>query len=136
MAIDFGNTDYQALTQQLVAAERAQRTQTVVAKAELYGEKVDAFASLRTTVNSLGTAASKLDSSLDFRNFNVDYSDAGYVNVTTSGSSPPSNLSVEVLQVGRPDQALASFNQAGGTDNGDGSVTISVGGESFSVSLS
>lgn len=135
MPIDFGNTDYQALTQQLVAAERAQRTSTVVAKAELYGERVDAYQTLRSSVNELGNVAAKLDSSLDFKKFNVGYDVEGFVNVTTSGSAPPTNLSIEVLQVGRPDQALASFNQAADADTGGGSVTIGVGSDSFTVTL-
>lgn len=107
--IDFGNQDYGQLTADLVAAQRAQRLFSVEAKEEKYGARVDGLNTVSLSLTALGTASSRLDSTLDFRAFNVSNSDDGYVSVTSSGSSPPPQIRVDVQQIGRPDEALASL---------------------------
>ncbi|QGG80226.1 flagellar filament capping protein FliD [Litorivicinus lipolyticus] len=126
MAIDFGNTDYKSLIANLVAAERSSRSSIVVSKAETYGSKVDALAAIKTTVSSLGAAAGKLDSSLDFKKFNVTTSTDGYANVISTGSAPPSSLDIEVVAVGKPYRGLSSFD-LGGSASTSGTFSLTVG---------
>ena len=133
-AIDFGGQDYTQLTADLVAAQRAQRMFTVESREAKYDARVDGLNTVSRSLTALSTAASRVDSPLDYRSYSVTPDVAGYVNVTATGSRAPSDLNIQVLQVGRPDQALSSFGQAPDADLGSSSVTLSLGGSSFTVS--
>ena len=133
--IDFGSTDYSALTSSLVDAQRQQRLSSILAREDKYEARAGGLSTMSTVLSSLSSSAARVDSPVDFRSYTVSNSEDGYVSVTATGSSVPDNLQIEVLKVGNPDRALSSFGSSSDTDVGGGSATISVGGDSFTITM-
>jgi flagellar hook-associated protein 2 len=130
------NLDVAGLVTKLVAAERAPyETRIGKAEAKLTTE-VSALAQLKGAMSSLQSALGTLKTAGEFQTRKVTLQDDEHFAAVATASAAPGSYGVEVRQLAKSAQ-LGSAAIAGGATalSGTGTLVISLGSSSFSVTL-
>ncbi|MDP3858417.1 MAG: flagellar filament capping protein FliD [Stagnimonas sp.] len=126
--------DVASLVSQLVAAERqapAARLSTAQSKAQ---SQLSAFGTFRSALASLQDAAKALrDGGTDA--LKATASEAGYVSLATGSGAAAGSYSLEVVQLAKAHKLASGTYASSATVVGEGTLSISVGGDSFDVVL-
>jgi len=128
--------DVSGLVTRLVAAERAPYDSRIAKAESRLTTEVSALAQLKGVMSSLQSALGTLKSASDFQVRKVTLGDDTHFAAATTSAAAPGNYSVEVRQLAKAAQ-LGSATIAGGATalSGTGTLSISLGATSFSVTL-
>jgi flagellar hook-associated protein 2 len=128
--------DINSLVSQLVAAERAPQERRLGRAQAGVDSQISALGSLRGALSSLQSSLSSIRTESAFRARKVDVSDTAAITATATSAAATGSYEVEVLQLASS-QRLASGAFAGGSTAtiGTGTLTVTVGGNAFSVAI-
>ncbi|HEX6999693.1 MAG TPA: flagellar filament capping protein FliD [Gammaproteobacteria bacterium] len=128
--------DIENLVTQLVAAEGAPLRQRIVREETSVTTRISALGTLKGALSAFQKALEPLHDGTAFRTYKTVSGDTDAFTVTASADATPGRFEVEVIQLARGHQlASSAFAEGAETRVGDGTLTISVGGESFSVTI-
>lgn len=128
--------DVSGLVTRLVAAERAPYDARIARSEARLTTEVSAMAQLKGAMSSLQAALGTLENAADFQVRKMTLGNDDYFAATATSDAAPGNYAVEVRQLAQAAQ-LGSAAIAGGATalSGTGTLTISLGASSFSVTL-
>ncbi|HTP38998.1 MAG TPA: flagellar filament capping protein FliD [Steroidobacteraceae bacterium] len=129
--------DIGSLVSQLVAAERAPAQARITAQASDVATKISAMATLKSALSTFQSALVTLTTPSDFSAITASSSDESVFTATASPSAVEGDYDVEVSQLAKAQQLVstATFASGGDTAVGYGTLTLGLGGQSFSVTL-
>jgi flagellar hook-associated protein 2 len=128
--------DVATMVSQLVAAERAPVQDRITRDQKRIDTQISALGSLKGGLSSLESALSALNTEAAFQTRSAVSSDAEILTASATSSAAPGQYEVEVVRLATAHK-LASGPFLGGSIStvGTGTLTISVGDESFDVSI-
>lgn len=125
--------DIDGIVRQLLAAEARPQQQRLDRRESTLQAKLSAFGTFRSAIEQLRSALEPLTSLARFQGRIATVGDEALLAASATLDAVPGSYSVEVLQLASA-QKLASGPFASALDPvGDGTLTITVGGESFDV---
>jgi flagellar hook-associated protein 2 len=124
------------MVSQLVAAERAPMQDRITRDQKRIDTQISALGSLKGGLSSLESALSALNTEAAFQTRSAVSSDAEIFTATATSSAAPGQYEIEVVRLATAHK-LASGPFVGGSiaTVGTGTLTISVGDESFDVAI-
>ena len=127
--------DIQGLVQQLVAAEGEATSQRLVVRETGLQAQLSAFGSLRSALDGLKTAAQGLQDAESVAARAATSADEEAVTVGVDSDAVPGTYGVEVVRTATNERLISGVFADAGNAVGTGTLTLSVGGEAFSVSI-
>lgn len=125
--------DVESIVTQLMAIERQPLDNLETEKA-LVNAQISAYGSLSSQISNFQTAMAGLASADQFQIFNVASSDEDVITATASSAASAGSYNIEVVQVAERDKvATKSYADSTTALVGEGTLTISVGAQSFDV---
>jgi len=126
--------DINSLVSQLVAAERAPQERRLGRAQAGVDSQISALGSLRGSLSSLQSSLSSIRTESAFRARKAEVSDPAAISATATSTAATGSYEIEVLQLASA-QRLASAAFAGGptAEVGTGTLTVTIGGNAFSV---
>ena len=125
--------DIDGIVRQLLAAEAQPQQQRLDRRESTLQARLSAFGTFRSAIEQLRTALEPLTSLARFQGRTATVGDEAVLGAAASFDAAPGSYTIEVLQLASA-QKLASGPFASALDPvGDGTLTITVGGESFDV---
>ena len=135
-AVGGSQIDARSLATQLVAAERMTLDQQVARQSTKVTTQISALGSLMGSMASFKTALASLSSVSAFNLRTATSGDITTFTATANGSAVQGSYDIEVLQLAKAQQiATTPFAGGGSTVVGNGTLTLSMGGSSFSVEI-
>ena len=128
--------DINSLVQQLVEAEGSNKSNRINLKEAEYQADISAFGSLKGALSIFQQAVQGLQDAADFQNRSATSSNTEVFTASADETADFSQYGIEVVQLA---QANKLITQAGFADTdlvGSGTLTLSQGSESFSLSIS
>jgi flagellar hook-associated protein 2 len=126
--------DIQSIVTQLVALEK-EPLKTLQKQATSFQTQLSTFGNIKSQVDALGAAASKLSTASGWNAVKASSSNAAAIGVTASAGAPATSLTMEVQNLAKA-QSTASVAVTTGSALGAGSMTIEIGqwtGSSFAA---
>jgi flagellar hook-associated protein 2 len=132
-----GVLDVNTLVSQLVSAEAAQRAAPITRHEVATTSKISALGALKGALSAFKTALEPLKTTDIFQARKATVANQDYFSVSAKSTAATGAYDVEVMALAKAHQ-LASGPFVGGSTSavGDGTLTISVGSESFDVVIS
>jgi flagellar hook-associated protein 2 len=129
--------DIGSLVTQLVAAERAPAQARITAQASDVATKISAMATLKSALSTFQSALTTLTTPSDFSSITANSSNENVFTATAQPSAVEGNYDIEISQLAKAQQLVstATFASGGDTVVGYGTLTLGLGGSSFSVTL-
>ncbi|HEY8519053.1 MAG TPA: flagellar filament capping protein FliD [Gammaproteobacteria bacterium] len=128
--------DIESLVTQLVAAEGAPLRQRILREEASVTTRISALGTLKGALSAFKTALEPLRDGTAFRAHKAVSGDTDAFTVTARAGATPGRFDVEVIQLARGHQlASSAFAEGAATRVGDGTLTITVGEKSFSVTI-
>lgn len=126
--------DVNGLVAQLVAAERAPQQQRIERRDARFGAQISALATLKGALSALQGSLAPLGSQSAFQANRATSSDTARFTATASASAAPGSYDVEIARLATAHKiASAPFVSGASSVVGTGTLTLSVGTESFDV---
>lgn len=126
--------DVNGLVTQLVAAERTPQQQRIERRDARFGAQISALATLKGALSALQGSLAPLGSQSDFRANRATSSDTERFTATASASASPGSYGIEVVRLATAYKiASAPFVSGASSVVGTGTLTLTVGTESFDV---
>lgn len=127
--------DIDGIVRQLLAAEAQPQQQRLARRESALQARLSAFGTFRSAIEQLRTALEPLTSLARFQGRTATVGNEALLGASASLDAAPGSYSLEVLQLASA-QKLASGPFASALDPvGDGTLTITVGTESFDVAI-
>ncbi|HEY4369379.1 MAG TPA: flagellar filament capping protein FliD [Steroidobacteraceae bacterium] len=135
-AVGGSQIDVQGLAAQLIAADRATPDAAIQRETQDVTTKISALGTLMGSMSSFRSALSSLNSIDVFSTRTAVSSDPDVFTATGSAKAVPGSYNIEVVQLAKAEQ-ISSDPFAGGSTSvvGTGTLSLSVGAKSFSVSI-
>lgn len=135
-AVGGSQIDVQSLVSQLISAERATLDNQITRDSSRVTTQISALGSLMGSMSSFRSALSSLKSVDVFSTRTASSSDPAKFTAAASAKAVPGSYDIEVVQLAKAQQ-LSSNPFAGGSTTvvGTGTLTLSLGDESFSVEI-
>jgi len=127
--------DIQGLVAQLVAAEGQPESIRLDTQEAQLQSKLSAVGSLTSALDALKTSFESLADADTFRGRTVSLSSPDFVAATATSSAAPASYSVEVQQLASAQRLVSAPVATADTIIGTGTLTLSLGGASFSVDI-
>lgn len=127
--------DIDSIVTSLVSAEGDAKTLLLTNKRSDTEFEVSAYGALKSTLSTFSTSLSFLKTSSNFEANTVTSSDETVFSVTSSGSVAPGKFDIEVRALAEAQKLLTAGFTDQNTVVGTGTLTISVGSESFTVDI-
>jgi flagellar hook-associated protein 2 len=135
-AVGGSQIDVQSLVSQLVSAERAQAMAPVNRDTQRVTTQISALGSLMGSMSNYRSALSSLKTVDVFSARSATSSDEKAFTASSTAKATPGSYNIEVVKVAKAQQ-LSSTPFAGGSTTvvGSGTLTLDLGGKSFSVDI-
>src|SRR5690349_7260006 len=128
--------DVRGLVSQLVAAERARPDAQIKRQTEQVTTQISAVGQLMGSLSNFRSALSSLKTVDVFSTRTAVSSDEAMFTVTAGAKAVPGSYDIEVQQLAQAQQISSSpFASGGTTVLGSGTLTISLGTESFTLEM-
>ena len=127
--------DIRGLVAQLVAAEGQPETIRLDTQEARLQSKLSAVGSLTSALDALQTSLESLSDPDTFRGRTVSLSSPDFVAATATSSAAPASYAVEVQQLATAHRLVSGPYATEDTIVGTGTLTLSLGGASFSVDI-
>ncbi|WP_039853692.1 flagellar filament capping protein FliD [Hylemonella gracilis] len=134
VGIGTNGLDVQSIVSQLVALEK-KPLETLKLKAATTQAKITTMGQIKSLVDTLNTAVSKLTSVTGWNSVATSSSASDYVTATAIGGTQSTSFAVEVQQLATA-RATASQSLTAGSFVGEGTLTFTVNGQSVDVAVS
>jgi flagellar hook-associated protein 2 len=128
--------DIQGLVSQLVAAERAPQAQRLSRVESTARSQLSSLGSISSVLSSLKAAAGAFATSSGFGARTVSLSRAEYLSASAGSGAQQGSYEIEVLQLARAAKQSSAAQSGADAALGSGSLTLTVGGSSFTVNAS
>ncbi|MEM8546823.1 MAG: flagellar filament capping protein FliD [Pseudomonadota bacterium] len=128
--------DVQGLVAQLVAAEGQPTRERLVLRETQFQAQLSAYGSLRSALDTFKTAAEKLGSDEALAKRTVTASDEEAASVSATADAVPSRYTVSIANTAQAERLTSSAFVGSTATVGDGTLTLSIGGNAFSVEIS
>lgn len=125
--------DVDGLVSGLVAAEGSVKTQQLTDKRSGIEAEVSAYGALKGVMSVFQTAVDNLKEADSFAVSTATSSDTSVFTASTSGSVATGNYSIEIIDIAEAQKLLSGGFTDSATNVGTGTLTISVGSDSFNV---
>jgi len=126
--------DIESIVNQLVAVER-RPIQFLETRQTEIDIQISALGAVRDTVSNFQTSISDLKLSTGFRSFSVTSSDDAVITASVGEGSVPISSDIEVLTLAQKSKLASSAFTNGDSIVGNGQLDISVGVDTFSISI-
>lgn len=135
-AVGGSQIDVQSLVSQLISAERATLDKQVARDSGRVTTQISALGQLMGSMSTFRSALSSLKTVDVFSTRTASSSDPAKFTASASAQAVPGSYDIEVVQLAKAQQ-LSSNPFAGGSTTvvGTGTLTLSLGGQSFSVEI-
>jgi len=135
-AVGGSQIDVQSLVTQLVAAERATPDQQIGRESSRITTQISAVGQLMGSMSAFRSALSSLKGSDAFKTHSATSSDETLLTAAAGSKAAPGSYEIEVVRLAQAEQ-ISSSAFTGGSDTvvGTGSLTISLGANSFTVNI-
>lgn len=127
--------DLTSLVSQLVAAERAPKQGQITAQQSKVAVELSAIGTFKGALSGFQSAAAALKLPTSFNVFSGKSSNDEIFTVTASDAAPPGAYNIEVVSIATAEQISSRAFANGDTHIGTGSLTLSVGDESFTIDI-
>lgn len=128
--------DVQSLVSQLVAAERKPLDDQLARAVTKNATQISATSALLGALSSFQSALNGLRTTTAFSGRSTTSTDADIVTATATANAVPGRYDIQVEQLASAQQiSSAAFAEGGSTVVGNGSLTLSLGGTSFTVTV-
>lgn len=127
--------DLGSLVTQLVAAERAPKQTQITTQQSQVAVQISAMGTLKGALSSFQSALSPLKLAPSFNVFAAKSSDEEIFTATANGSAPAGSYDIKVLQLATAQQLSSTAFEGSNSAVGTGSLTLSVGDESFTLEI-
>ncbi len=124
--------DVNSIVSQLMAIER-QPIDALSEKQTIINAQISAYGSLKSKISDFQTAMASLSSLSSFQVFTTTSGNESFFTGTASSSAAAGSYSVEVLAIAERDKIATKAFTDTATTVGEGTLSISVGSESFNV---
>jgi flagellar hook-associated protein 2 len=128
--------DVSSLVSQLVTATYAAQVSNNASQTSAVTAQISALGTLKSALSTFQAALSSLDTPQSFSALTATSSDQSAFTATADSSAVAGTYSIGVTQLAQAQQ-LVSLGFAGGSDAtvGTGTLTVSLGGQSFSINI-
>jgi len=127
--------DIQTLITQLVSAESDAKTSALAKKKTNFDTQISAFGNLKNALSSFQTSITKLKDPATFTGNQVTSSKTDVFTASSIGNLAANNYNIEVLESAQAQKLLSPGFASAGAAVGTGTLTIGVGGNTFSVTI-
>ena len=128
--------DIPSLVAQLVAAERTPVESRLTRQASDVATRLSALGALKGAISSFQGALEPLRTEAAFHARTAVSADDSILTATAGSAATAGSYDIEVRQLAKPEQLVSTaFGSGAGTAIGSGTLTLTVGGESFSVAI-
>jgi len=135
-AVGGSQIDVQGLVSQLVAAERATTDKQISRDSSRITTQISSIGQLMGSLSTFRSALTSLKGPDAFNTRQVTSSDEALLTATADAKAAPGSYEIEVVRLAQAHQISSSaFANGNSTVIGTGSLTISLGGESFTVDI-
>lgn len=135
-AVGGSQIDVQSLVTQLVAAERAKTETQITRDSTRVTTQISALGALMGSMSTFRSSLSSLQSVGAFSTRGVTSSNEEALTASVSSSAVPGSYDIEIEQIAQAQQlSSTAFATGGSTVVGTGSLTISLGSESFTIDV-
>jgi flagellar hook-associated protein 2 len=125
-----------SLVSQLVTATRAPRDAIISSQTQAVTTQISAIGTLKGALSTFQSSLSAIDTSTAFNAQLATSSNASVFTATASSGAVGGSYSVSVSQLAQAQQLVSgAFNSSGTTPIGTGTLQLSLGGTSFTVSV-
>ncbi|HVT35650.1 MAG TPA: flagellar filament capping protein FliD [Nevskiaceae bacterium] len=125
--------DVNSLVSQLVAAEKAPDSDRITKGQAVDNAKLSALGTFKSAISALQTAAQTLEGSSGLGKIAANTSDNTIVTATAASGTLSAFYDVEVVSLATASKQVSGSFANSSTSVGDGTITITVGSKSFSV---
>ena len=127
--------DVNGLVQQLVAAEGQPVQQRLIVRESEFQSQLSAFGSFRSALDALKTAAERLGDGEATSARSVVSSNEDAVTVTAEPAAVPATYTVAITNLATNERLTSGAFADSQAAVGTGNLTLSIGGESFTVAI-
>lgn len=127
--------DINSIVESLVSAESDAKTRLLANRRSGISSEVSAFGSLKNIVETLRASAARLANPETFTAFSASSQDSSYFTVAATAQASAGVYDVEIRGLAEQHKLLSAGYVDANTDVGFGTMTISVGTDSFNVEI-
>ena len=127
--------DINSIVSQLVAVEGDTKTLLLANQQTGIESEITAFGSIKSILSTLQSSTATLKSSSTFSATKASSSDESIFTATTSGNVNPGQFTIEVRELAEANKLISDGYTDADTVIGEGTLSISIGTESFDVSI-
>ncbi|MEM9171324.1 MAG: flagellar filament capping protein FliD [Pseudomonadota bacterium] len=128
--------DVQGLVSQLLAAEEQAPRQRLILRETQFQGQLSAYGSLSSALDTLKSALTKLDDGNATAGRTIKSSNEDAVSVSVDSAAVPGQYTVAISNLAQTERLTSASYASSQSVVGDGRLTLSIGGSSFSVDIS
>jgi flagellar hook-associated protein 2 len=126
--------DLESIVTGLMDLERQPLTR-LESKQNIISAQISAYGSFKSKLDSFQTAMASLASASSFKVFQANSQDEDLFTATSTSAASAGSYDINVTQIASRDKLASSAYTDYNTTVGEGTLSISVGGESFDVTI-